>query len=96
MMWKIIAVLIVAGTLVNFLREGRNFPLPQVLPLSGGDSPEGMYTLGGIIAVLIILWGLSRIGRPKTDDTDTSADDFDETEDDPVPEETQEQSEDNP
>lgn len=102
MMWKMIAVLIVTGALVNFLREGNKFPLPQVLPLAGGDSPQGMYTVGGILAVLIILWGLCRIGQSGTDETETSTDDLDETDDEsPSDEETtsdesQDRSEDNP
>jgi len=59
---KVIIAIVVAALIIRAVSSGYDFKLPMVLPFMGGSKP-GFYEVGGIVAVLITLWGISRLGR---------------------------------
>jgi hypothetical protein len=65
---KITILLIITIVLINWLRIG-NFDehLLHCLPLLGGKKPSLLYDTGGIVCLLIGLWGLSRLKRNKNE-----------------------------
>jgi len=65
---KIVILLIVLIAVMNWLREGRDFPLPTVLPWLGGDKP-GIYDFAALTMVIIAVLGLRRLAR-RQDDAD--------------------------
>ncbi len=66
---KIAVILLLAAIAINLVRGPADFPLPHILPLSGGFRP-GIYDLGALSMILLCLWGLlrvSRLGQPRDD-----------------------------
>jgi hypothetical protein len=60
----IVVTILIAASLIGWIRGGEGFPLPQAIPLCGGKSPSLVYDLlGGLGLVLVALWGLSRVAR---------------------------------
>jgi len=59
---KIALIVLLAAVAINQVRGSEDFPLPHVLPLSGGFRP-GVYDLGALGMILICLWGLVRVKR---------------------------------
>ncbi len=57
---SIILVLIGAMGIIIFIRGGRDFSLPQVLPFCGGHRP-GFYDFGAVCLLALMLWGLGRL-----------------------------------
>ncbi len=67
---KVAVIVLLAAIAINLVRGPADFPLPHILPLSGGFHP-GIYDLGALGMILLCLWGLlrvSRLGRPRDDD----------------------------
>ncbi len=67
---KVVIVLLLALTLILSLRTGRDFPLPQVLPLCDGQPLSLEYAAGGIAILCLLAWGLRRLPRGEEDDSD--------------------------
>ena len=59
----IVIIVIVTAAIVNFLRGGENWPLPQALPGCDGKPLSLIHLLGGIAIIFLIFWGLRRLGR---------------------------------
>ena len=59
---KIVLVVLLIAALANWIRDGKSFSLLESLPIIGGYEP-GIYDVGGIVMVLIALWGVDRIRR---------------------------------
>lgn len=57
---KVTMIVIVSALLINWVREGAAFPLPQTLPFLGGYRP-GIYDAGACGLLLICAWGLLRL-----------------------------------
>jgi hypothetical protein len=60
---KIVLVIVVALIVINSVSEGFSFKLPMVLPFMGGQRQPYFYEVAGVIMILIMLWGLKRLGR---------------------------------
>jgi len=61
---KIILVVVVAAAIINFVRGGDIFPLPQVLPFCGGHAPSVAYdVMGGLGLIALCGWGLKRLHK---------------------------------
>lgn len=63
-------IVLLAAALINFIRGSECFPLPRVLPMCDGRSFSMQYALGGIALILLLIWGLRRLGPgggPKPD-----------------------------
>lgn len=58
---KIIVVLIVVGTFINWARSGADWPLPQALPFLSGQPISALYEVAGLVMIGIGLWGLGRL-----------------------------------
>ena len=58
---KIIFVLLCVALLINFVRSGAAFPLPQVLPGCDGKALDPVYFAGGVALIVLVLWGLRRL-----------------------------------
>jgi hypothetical protein len=72
---KIVVILLLAAVAINLVRGPADFPLPYILPLSGGFRP-GVYDLGALGMILLCAWGLlrvSRLGRPRDEDSRISS-----------------------
>ena len=69
--FKVAMIVLLTAIALNFVRGSEDFPLPHILPLSGGFRP-GIYDLGAVGMVLLCLWGLarvSRLGGPRDEDS---------------------------
>lgn len=63
---RTVVLLLVAAFVINVIREGADYPLPQTLPLLGGHEPSAIYDgLGGAGLLLLLVWGLHRLGQRK-------------------------------
>ena len=58
---KIVLILIGVSALINFVRQGADFPLPQAFPLCDGRLPSPSYLLGGLCLIVLLCWGFSRL-----------------------------------
>lgn len=69
---QVILVILITAAIINYLRGGDGFPLPQVLPLCDGRPFSSSYALGGIALLFLLFWGLRRLsgltGREDEDD----------------------------
>ena len=59
---QIAVIVLLAAVAINLVRGSEDFPLPHILPLSGGFRP-GIYDLGALGMILLCLWGLLRVSR---------------------------------
>ncbi|MDI6451603.1 hypothetical protein [Anaerobaca lacustris] len=83
---KVAVIVLLAAVVINVVRGPADFPLPHILPLSGGFRP-GIYDLGALGMILLCLWGLvrvSRLGRPRDEDSriSSTSDGYEEVDDD--------------
>ena len=83
---KVALIVLLTAVAINLVRGPTDFPLPHILPLSGGFRP-GIYDLGALGMILLCLWGLvrvSRLGRPRDEDSriSSTSDDYEEVDDD--------------
>ena len=83
---QIAMIVLLAAVAINLVRGPADFPLPHILPLSGGFRP-GVYDLGALSMLLLCLWGLlrvSRLGRPRDQDSriSSTSDSYEEVDDD--------------
>jgi hypothetical protein len=60
---KIVLVVVVAWIVINAVSRGYDFKLPMVLPFMGGKGKPYFYEVAGVVMILIMLWGLRRLGR---------------------------------
>ena len=74
--FKVILVLIVCFTLINFVRDGSDFALPRILPWCSGYRP-GIHDLAAVVLLILLAWGISRLRRFGSDKSDTSSSIFD-------------------
>ena len=63
---KIVIIVIVICSLINFVRAGDGFPIARVLPFLGGYRP-GIYDAGACVLLFIAMWGLGRLRRQGRD-----------------------------
>lgn len=66
---KVLLIVLLTAVLINFVRNGADFPLPHILPGCDGRSFNSSYALGGVALVLLMLCGLRRIRRSSSCDT---------------------------
>lgn len=64
---KIVLILIIVFSLINFVRQGREFHIVTVLPFSGGHQP-GIFDAAGIVVLVIAWWGWLRLKRRQRQD----------------------------
>jgi hypothetical protein len=69
--FMIVIVVIVTAVVINWVRCGDAFALPQALPFLGGKDP-GVYDLGACGLLLLCLWGIIRLRRRDADNTDAT------------------------
>ena len=70
----IVIVIVVTAALVNFLRVGADWPMPRVLPGCDGLPLSPMHFLAGAVLILLMLWGLRRLGRSAQEEDSGRAD----------------------
>lgn len=61
-------VILIAASLIGFIRGGAGFPIVQVLPFAGGPAPA-LYSGAGVVMILITIWGIRRLQRNRHSDT---------------------------
>jgi hypothetical protein len=61
---KITLIIIFISTLICAVRLGDEYPIVQVLPFLGRGRPL-IYHIGGILIILITMWGLHRLRKNK-------------------------------
>jgi len=54
-------ILLGAFALICFVRDGADFPLPQVIPALDGRALSVPYFLGGLALLVLMIWGLRRL-----------------------------------
>jgi hypothetical protein len=86
---KILLIVLLTAVLINFVRDGADFPLPHILPGCDGLPLSPIHFLAGAVLLFLMLWGLKRLRRSSddtetyntkpdyTDDLQDSADDYD-------------------
>ena len=63
---KVVLAIVIGMLLIKTVSSEYDFKLPMVLPFMGGSKP-GMYEIGGIVVILIAIWGIGRLGRSDGD-----------------------------
>lgn len=64
---KIVATILIAAAILNFIRAGRTFHLAKVLPFCDGE-PVNTYHWAGLIMCGIALWGYCRLKNGSKDE----------------------------
>lgn len=64
---KIVMTVVIALVLIRYASLGFGFKLPMILPFMGGSRPA-IYEIGGVVIILITIWGLRRLGRHRDND----------------------------
>ena len=65
--FKITLIVLIAATVIIWLRDGQEFSLPELVPIFGGHELS-RYDLGGLILIVIMVWGYARLKRMNRDD----------------------------
>ena len=60
---QVILAILITAAIINYLRGGDGFPLPQALPMCDGRPFSGSHALGGIALLFLLFWGLRRLSR---------------------------------
>jgi len=63
---KVVLAIVIGVLLIKTVSSEYDFKLPMVLPFMGGSKP-GIYEIGGIVVILIAIWGIGRLGRSDGD-----------------------------
>ncbi|MFC1793677.1 hypothetical protein ACFL3Q_08845 [Planctomycetota bacterium] len=63
---KVVLAIVIGMLLIKTVSSEYDFKLPMVLPFMGGSKP-GIYEIGGIVVILIAIWGIGRLGRSDGD-----------------------------
>ena len=66
--FKIILIILLAFIAINIIRDGSNYPLPQILPFCAGKEVSGLFDLGAILLIVMALMGISNLNRKDEDD----------------------------
>ena len=64
----IVVVVVLIATCLVWVREGRDFPLPQVLPMCDGRPVSPLYAVAGVILLILAARGLKRLWHPPDDE----------------------------
>ena len=59
---KIVLALVIATLLISAVSSEHDYKLPMVLPFMGGSKP-GIYEIGGIVVIVIVIWGIRKLDR---------------------------------
>ena len=60
---KFTLLLLIAAGLLNFIKADNQFHIAKVLPFADGQPVNAEYAIGGIILLIILLWGISRLNH---------------------------------
>jgi hypothetical protein len=60
---NITLIILVAASILVFVRSGMVFHIAKSLPFCSGNPIEWGYDLGGLAMIVIFLWGLNRLRR---------------------------------
>lgn len=73
-MKAVLITLIATVTLgiIVWIRGGEDFHIARSLPFLGGEKP-GFYDFAGLILLLVMLWGIGRLGHPSKDSPNDEA-----------------------
>ena len=63
---KVVLTIVILIILIKAVSADFDFKLPMVLPFMGGSRP-GIYEIGGVIILLIAIWGINRLGHRDDD-----------------------------
>jgi len=62
-------ILLITACFLNYLRKSvDNFHIAEIFPFFDGRPVRPEYAVGGIILLLILLWGILRLNRSDEDD----------------------------
>ena len=59
----IVIIVVITAAFVNFLREGADWPLPQVLPGCDGLDLSPIHFLAGAVLIFLMVSGLRKLSR---------------------------------
>ena len=65
--FAIIMIVLFAFIAINIIRDGSDYPLPQVLPFCSGRE-VGMFDLGAVLLLIMALIGLCNLFSKREDD----------------------------
>ena len=62
-------IILITACLLNFIRRSvDNFHIAKILPFCDGEPVSPEYAIGGVIILLILLWGILRLNNSDGDD----------------------------
>ena len=64
-------LVLIAASLINFIRAGNAFHIAKVLPFASGK-PPGLYDWAGIVMILITITGTRALRRGRDDSNDST------------------------
>jgi hypothetical protein len=61
-------IILITACFLNFLRKSvDNFHIAQIFPFCDGRKVSGEYAIGGVVILLILLWGILRLNSSDDD-----------------------------
>ena len=60
---KLILLLLIAAGFINFIKAEHQFHIAKILPFADGQPVSAEYAIGGIILLIILFWGITRLNR---------------------------------
>lgn len=62
-------IILITACLLNFIKKSvDNFHIAEIFPFFDGREVKPEYAIGGIVMLLILLWGILRLNRRTDDD----------------------------